>query len=51
MSEGIFLLMFSIICFLVAAFMRNRERLNALEKFNKLQKIEKSTEAFNEPGQ
>jgi hypothetical protein len=43
--------MFSIICFLVTAFMRNKERLSALEKFNKLQKIEKSTEASDESGQ
>lgn len=51
MSEGIFLLMFSIICFLVSSFMRNKERQKALEKINNLQNLEKTIEAKNESGQ
>lgn len=50
MSEGIFLIMFSIICFLVAAFIRGRERMKALEKLNKKEFLN-LTEIGNEPRQ
>jgi uncharacterized Rmd1/YagE family protein len=50
MNEGIFLLMFSIICFWVASFMRNKERLNALKKVKKMQLAEVEIE-INEPEQ
>lgn len=38
MTEGIFLLMCSIICFLVCSLMKNREKRKALEKMNEFNK-------------